>query len=152
AFLEGRDIGLLAALENRMTAASSSLHFEKAAALRDKLIHLQWLHDRLARVRAACGRPPFFYRVRGHDGINIWYLIRQGAVTAAFSAPGSVYGNRLTAGTIQQATAGKNRSAVHLPVQFMDGVYLVASWFRRHPDERKHVLSLSEARRRCART
>jgi excinuclease ABC subunit C len=144
AFLEGRDWGLLSALEARMISASSSFNFEKAATLRDKLVHLRWLHDRLARIRRACERSPFLYRVTGQDGSQVWYLIQRGAVTTAFHPKESTDESRLGAGKLRQV-ARNHRLPARLPVQFMDGVYLVAGWFRRHPEERRDILSLSKA-------
>src|SRR5207249_11449013 len=53
AFLDGRDTSPLESLERDMLAASAALQFERAAALRDRLEPLRWLHRCLERLRGA---------------------------------------------------------------------------------------------------
>ncbi len=86
AFLRGEDVSPLAMLEREMTAASATLEFERAAALRDKLDSLTWLCEHLRRVREA-SRHSFIYPVRGHDERELWYLIHGGRVCAIVPSP-----------------------------------------------------------------
>src|SRR5262249_21911160 len=58
-FLQGVDISLMKSLEEKMLTASGRMDFEKAASLRDKLKSLNWLNERLAKLRAARAGPPF---------------------------------------------------------------------------------------------
>jgi excinuclease ABC subunit C len=82
AFLSGRDVAPLHLLKQEMEAASVALAFERAAALRDKLETLHWLHVHLARLRVARERYSFVYPVAGEDGEDRWYLIHRGRVAA----------------------------------------------------------------------
>src|SRR5205085_2560216 len=68
AFLEGTDAALLAALGRDMAAAAAALAFERAAALRDRLQSLQWLHEHLERLRRLRAGQSFIYPVGGPEG------------------------------------------------------------------------------------
>jgi excinuclease ABC subunit C len=139
AFLEGRNTALLRVLEQRMTSASESFEFEKAASLRDKLELLRWLHDRVARLRAACGHPPFVYPVGGRDGTETWYVINRGMVVGVFRPPSTRGEKEIIMRAIQDTITNKTRSSARMPAHAMDGVHLVADWFRRHPEERRRI-------------
>ncbi|OAI46958.1 hypothetical protein AYO44_01915 [Planctomycetaceae bacterium SCGC AG-212-F19] len=145
AFFDGADRAPLDALEREMTAASQTQAFERAAALRDKLAVLQRLHTHLERVRHARLRHHFIYRVKGHNGQDIWYLIRHGWVAAAVPPPRDD-ATRQRAGAAIEAVFGKPRNG-HGPgwAEEVDGVLLVAAWFRRHPREQERTLTAAEA-------
>ena len=149
AFLEGRDDSSLRMTEEEMKSSSASLQFEKAAALRDKLDSLSWIHDRLKRLRRLCQQLPFIYPVRGDDGTETWYLIRNGLVVASLTPPRSVSEKRNVSKRIRDALADRPAIRAQLNATDMDGVYLVAAWFRRHPEERERVLHPSEALKLC---
>src|SRR5262245_7448107 len=85
AFLEGQDASPLEALERAMAEAAAALAFERAGVLRDKLDVLRWLSGCLKRLREASVQR-FVYPVAGAGG-EVWYLIRDGRVRAALSAP-----------------------------------------------------------------
>jgi excinuclease ABC subunit C len=139
AFLRGEDNTSLQQIERDMTAAATNLEFERAAALRDKLDTLTWLSEHLLRVREAC-RHSFVYPVRGHDGVELWYLIHGGRVCAAVPAPNDEASRRHTV-TQMQAVYRGDRTALGPPVmREIDGVLLVAAWFRRRKDERELAL------------
>src|SRR5439155_26193745 len=87
AFLDGSDLAVLDALERDMTAASAALAFERAAALRDQLEVLRWLHHRVQRLRRVRELQSFIYPVPGVEGPDVWYLIHRGRVAAALPAP-----------------------------------------------------------------
>jgi excinuclease ABC subunit C len=147
AFLEGRDDSPLRTVEEEMKSASSLLQFEKAAALRDKLDSLSWIHGHLKRLRTLCQQPPFIYPVRGNDGTETWYLVQNGLVISALAPPRSVSEKRAVSKRIRDALEGKPATGSRLNAANMDCVYLVAAWFRRHPEERERVLERSEALR-----
>jgi excinuclease ABC subunit C len=149
AFLEGHDDTPLRATGEEMKSASASLQFEKAAALRDKLDSLSWIHDRLKRLRSLCQQPPFIYPVRGDDGTEAWYLIRNGLVVASLPPPRSVSEKRSVSKRIRDALGDRPAIQAQLNATDMDGVYLVAAWFRRHPQERQRALQPSEALELC---
>ena len=86
AFLEGRDVSALTSLERGMQTAAAALQFERAAALRDKQMSLQWLTERLTYLREAA-QHSFVYPVSSTDGPDLWYLIHGGRVRAVLPAP-----------------------------------------------------------------
>jgi excinuclease ABC subunit C len=138
-FLDGRDLTPLHELERQMAEASAMQAFERAAALRDRLAVLQWLHAHLERIRRARQRYHFIYPVKGRNGQDIWYLIRQGWVAAAVPVPQDEADRERAAEAIAAVYA---KPAGHGPAwsEEVDGVLLVAAWFRRHPREEKHTL------------
>jgi excinuclease ABC subunit C len=133
-FLEGSDASPLEALERDMTAASEALSFERAAALRDRLEVLRWLHERLARVREAA-RLSCVYPLRGHDGTALWYLIHGGRVRAVLPAPKEDEVSRIAAAAAVRAVYQQPEKAATPNLDEVDGVLLVAAWFRKHPEE-----------------
>ncbi|HZT80300.1 MAG TPA: UvrB/UvrC motif-containing protein [Gemmataceae bacterium] len=150
AFLEGKDAGPLEALERDMTAAAAALEYERAADLRDRAAVLRWLLKEVGRVRAARQRHSFVYPVAGADGTERWYLIRHGRVTAAAAAPRDAETARAAAALVEAAARGGAAEPGPPAPEEVDGVLLVAAWFRRHPEERARVLTWDEARARCA--
>jgi excinuclease ABC subunit C len=143
AFLEGRDTSPLEMLERDMKAASAVLDYERAAVLRDRLEVLRWLSERLAHLRA-CRLRSFVYPVTGHDGAQVWYLIRHGRVCAALPAPQEEQARRAAAAVLQEVY-GKDTPPGPPTLEEIDGVLLVASWFGRHKDERLRTLEPTAA-------
>jgi excinuclease ABC subunit C len=139
AFLQGKDKSPLEILQREMIAASAALAFERAASLRDRVDALRWLSKHLERMRHA-SRHSFIYPVTAHDGSLRWYLIHQGQVRAAVSAPHDEASRHAVAERIQ-ATFHRAAPGAALPLDEVDGVMLVAGWFRRHPEERQRTLS-----------
>lgn len=149
-FLQGEDVSLLARVERDMLAASAALEFERAATLRDKYKDLSWLTGRLAFLREARDRHSFIYAVANESGAEHWYLIRRGYVQSVLAAPCDS-ASRVAA--CEQIAAIFDPQATWIepttPEQ-LDGVLLVASWFRRHPEEYARTLTVGEARERCS--
>src|SRR5207244_2537643 len=139
--LRGRDVSLLDTLEREMTAASESLAFEKAAALRDRLDVLRWLEERLGRLRSARDQQSFVYPVRGQDGGELWYLIHGGRVLAAVSAPQDEADARSVRQALHKVFTKRRLEKDPVPAEELDGVLLVAAWFHRHPEEKERVVS-----------
>ena len=148
AFLRGDDASPLTVLEREMAAASANLAFERAAALRDKLDSLTWLSEQLRRVREA-SRHSFVYPVRGHDETEWWYLIHDGRVRGVVPSPRDEVSRRGAARRMQEVYG--RRSAMSGPPGpgEIDGVLLVAAWFRRRKEERPNTLDLAAALDRC---
>lgn len=142
-FLHGKDTTPLDALDREMNAASRDLLFERAAILRDRLEALQWLSEHLERLREAVARS-VVYPVANHEGGETWYLIRQGFVRAALPGPGDE--------ASREAILRRMEEVYRVPVagppglEEIDGVLLVAGWFRRHREERKRVVEVEAAR------
>lgn len=139
AFLRGDDETPLRSVETEMMAASAELAFERAAALRDKLDSLTWLSEHLRRVREAA-RHSFIYPVRGHDQAEWWYLIHGGRVCAAVPSPTEGKSQREAVRRIQEVYGRRSALAAAPGPGDIDGVLLVAAWFRRRKEERRHTL------------
>jgi excinuclease ABC subunit C len=134
-----------------MTAASAALAYEQAAALRDKLKALQWLHDHLQRLRDARQQGSFIYPVLGHDGRHLWYLIHGGSAVTALPAPGDRAGWHRAAEAIQSVFQRGRFPAGGEPAAVAEEVLLVAGWFRRHPAERARTLEPAAVLAACER-
>jgi excinuclease ABC subunit C len=146
-FLDGADPEPVETLEREMNAASLTLSFERAAVLRDKLDTLQWLSNHLLRLRTAAGES-FIYRVAGHDRDDRWYLVHNGRVRSALPEPRNEDERRQAALLLDRVY---HESALPGPASLeeIDGVLLVAAWFRRHAAERTRTLSVTEALTLC---
>lgn len=146
-FLDGVGPEPLEALERDMAAASAALAFERAASLRDKLAALQWLHDHLARLRAAA-RQSFVYAPAGHDGEDWWYLVQNGRVQAALPSPCDLPGRQQAAALLDRGYDAPTKPGP-LSLDEIDGVLLVAAWFRRHAEERARTMAPAAALELC---
>jgi excinuclease ABC subunit C len=133
AFLDGTTTSLLAKLQAEMQTASARLAFERAALLRDKLQALGWLHERLCRLRRLRDHEPFVYRVANQQGAETGYLIQGGHVRAV--APLALESSAQACEALTEKCAFKPAPLPANPEE----LFLIASWFRRHPEERSRV-------------
>lgn len=143
AFLEGKNLGVLQTLHWAMAEAAAEQAFERATVLRDKLEALMWLHEQLETLRAARTSASVVYPVTGWDGSSIWYLIHGGRAIVGTPAPRGVAERNRTAALMQRVfKPGDGELKASAPVE---GVLLVASWFRRFPLERQRALTPEQA-------
>jgi excinuclease ABC subunit C len=128
AFLRGADGTAVETLQGQMEAASAEQKYERAAALRDRLAPLEWLWKHLARLREA-------RQVSGvYPAGGAWYVIRHGVVRLRLSVGDAEAARRvLLAGPRDPGPAGLDE---------VDGLLLVAGWFRRHRAERERLLGV----------
>jgi excinuclease ABC subunit C len=138
-FLAGEDAVLLQALERDMAAASDAQAFERAAGLRDKLEALRWLHEQL-HLLCEARRHSFVYPVVGLGGRDAWYVIEEGLVVAALPAPHDAPGQKAAEEAVREVYQSKDVRKRATAAAEVDGVLLVASWFRRHPEELARTL------------
>jgi excinuclease ABC subunit C len=148
-FLAGADTRFLQALERDMQAASAQWAFEKAAALRDKLDALAWLHRHLDRLRQARRQFSFVYPVGGAGGRDLWYLIQSGRTVAVVAAPHDGASTRSAAEAVRKVFRSSREPNELLSAGEMDGLLLIISWFRRYPEERNRTLKPAEALAKC---
>ena len=152
AFLDGTDRSLLETLEHEMMATSEALAFERAAALRDQLDVLRWLHERIDRLRRVRAQQSFIYPVPGHEGQDVWYLIQHGRVVTALPAPAGAAEMRRAVQHIRAVYRARPACPSVVPLDEVDGVWLVAAWFRRHAAERQRILDPAAVLTACRRT
>jgi excinuclease ABC subunit C len=146
-FLRGNDRGPLEALQREMTEAAAALAFERAGALRDKLLLLTWLSEHLDRLRQAA-QLSFVYPVSGAGG-ELWYLIHGGQVRAVLPRPVETEAGRQAARLLEGVYRAEDSRPGPLTRDEIDGVLLVAGWFRKHPAERQCTLEPQAALALC---
>jgi len=138
-FLQGKDLTLLDTMQSAMQAAAAAQQFERAAELRDRCAALQWLADRLARVRKAQHEMSFIYPVPGFDGTTQWYLIHGARVIRVLDAPRDDAARAEMRTHIQ--TLYRNRTGLLDSYEHADSMMVVMMWFRKHPRERAKCLT-----------
>jgi excinuclease ABC subunit C len=150
-FLEGKDGSALQQLEASMREASAAQQFERAAALRDRWEPVHWLSQRLAYVREACRRSCVYPAVGRNGARDHWHLIHHGRVRAVTPAPRDDKSKAAAAAALvavyQQLGRGQETTPQPAPPtpDEIDGVLLVAAWFRRHPREKERALTPTAA-------
>jgi excinuclease ABC subunit C len=149
AFLDGLDQSPFDQLDAEMAAAAASFAYERAANLRDKILDLRWLQERLAWLQNARLEYSFVYPATNVDGQAIWYLIRGGRVLAATAAPDQAR-SRSRAQKALNAVFPVRGGPPLVSGECFDHVLLVAAWFRRYPDQKKLVFNVDRARSLCA--
>ena len=141
AFLEGRGDAPIVRLQNAMHDAAHALNFEHAAVLRDKLERVTWLHERVQKFHANVDRLTFRYHARGEGDAEWVYLIRRGTVRAELPMPTSADGHAAMDQLALRIFNEPDVSGADIPTHDLDEFYLVASWFRRRPDERARAIA-----------
>ena len=142
-FLTGIDLSPLQKMQQEMQAAALAEQFERAAALRDRWTLLQWLADRLERIRQAQREMSFIYPVAGCDGQTMWYLIHGARTVAAFEAPTDRASRKAAAEKI--AALYRNRAGLLDSYEHADSMMVVMQWFRKHAKERDRCLMPDKA-------
>ncbi len=146
AFLDGTNTAPLSALLKDMRIASTELRFEAASALRDKMLALDWLNERLTFLRTARQGGAFVYPLAGPDGRRVWYLIHHGTIHAAVREPAHDAGKARAATLMTEVFAAPAGAVTYATV---DSVLLVAAWFRKNPDGKPALLTREQAYARC---
>lgn len=147
-FLEGKSETPFALLNERMERCSANRQYEFAARLRDDLLALCHLKDRLARVRAAQEKYHFIYPVKPEFGETLWYLIRGGRVAAVTRPPANSKQSKAVRDLVEQ-TFSAGAYADDLSAKRPDTLLLVTNWFQQKPEELEQTLSPQEADSRC---
>lgn len=134
-FLAGRTSRPIETLRAAMHAAAEAWHFERAGSLKARVEALEWLEGRLQRFHAGADRLSFVYRAAGHDGTDRLYLVRRGTVRAEQAPPDTPEGEAALQALIRRVFDGPDPDGADIPMHDLEEFYLVASWFRRHPEE-----------------
>jgi excinuclease ABC subunit C len=134
AFLEGRTIQPMDRVISAMQQASEAAEFELAARWREKFEQLEWLLASTSRARSAIDLLTFVYRDPGEFGDDRVYLLKRGVVQASFPYPATPIEHEAFRGVVAQEVARSDGPAGPLPLESIDEVLLMMSWFRAHPD------------------
>lgn len=148
AFLDGRDMTPLRAVEAEMTTAAAELRFEQAAALRDRWAALAYLSDKLAFLRNARSHNSFVYPLVGCDNLTRWYLIHGGEVRAVVREPDTAEAMAAVLGVVETVFAQPSGVEATLR-RCVDSVLIVTSWFRHRTGEKVKLLTAKAAKERC---
>jgi excinuclease ABC subunit C len=134
AFLEGRTIQPIDRVVQAMQEAAGQARFEVAARWREKFEQLEWLLAATSRARSARDLLTFVYRDPGEFGDDRAYLVRQGVVRATFPYPSTPIEHEAFRAVVAEEAARPAPPSGPLPLESIDEILLLMSWFRAHPD------------------
>ncbi|HEX5003768.1 MAG TPA: hypothetical protein VFV65_00525 [Gemmatimonadales bacterium] len=146
AFLEGRTIQPMDLAIAAMQRAAAAQDYERAARMRERFEQLEWLLAATARSRAAVDLLSFVYRDPGVFGDDRAYLIRRGTVRACFPFPTTPIEQIAFRAVVREELAREEPSTGPLPVESIDEIVLLLSFFRVHPEALKRTTPLEEWR------
>ena len=144
AFLEGRTIQPLDRVVGAMQEAADTGRYELAARWREKFEQLEWLLAATSRARSAVDLLTFVYRDPGAFGDDRVYLVVQGTVRASFPFPSTPIEREAFRAVVAEEAAKPLPAAGHLPLDAIDEILLLMSWFRVHPDALRRTTPLPE--------
>jgi excinuclease ABC subunit C len=133
-FLEGRTIEPIGRFVAAMQAAAADAKFEIAARWREKFEQLEWLLAATSRARSAIDLLTFVYRDPGDFGEDRVYLLNRGVVRASYPYPTTPIEHQAFRAVVAEESRLPARAAGPLPLEAVDEVLLMMSWFRTHPD------------------
>lgn len=147
AFLDGRDLSPLTELEQELTSAAANQQFERAATIRDKLIRLQHLTERLAMLRERPLPSQFIYPVVAGRR-SLWYVIAATQVVATLTAPSDA---KQASHCLRRLTSLYDPRALEQLKGDRLGTQILSGWFRSRPTELGVTIPLAEAVELCKR-
>jgi excinuclease ABC subunit C len=86
----------------------------------------------------------FVYRDPGTYGDSRVYLIRRGVVRAAFADPTTPIESEVFRAVVAAELAKPDPKPGPLPLESVDEILLLTSWFRAHPDALGHTTPLAD--------
>jgi excinuclease ABC subunit C len=144
AFLEGRTIQPIDRVVQAMQEAAGQARFEVATRWREKFEQLEWLLAATSRARTARDLLTFVYRDAGEFGDDRVYLVRQGVVRASFPYPSTPIEHEAFRAVVAEEAARPSPPAGPLPLESIDEILLLMSWFRAHPDALRRTSSYGD--------
>jgi excinuclease ABC subunit C len=147
AFLDGRDASPLTQLEEELKTAAATQQFEHASTIRDKLVRLTNLSNRLAVLREPPLEEEFVYAAQVGRR-TIWYVAAASRIVTAMLAPTSPQDARKCLRKLQNAYS--SQSLAHARTDRL-ATQILAGWFRGHPEERERKIAPGAALECCRR-
>ncbi len=141
AFLEGRTIQPIDRVVRAMQEAAGEARFELAARWRERFEQLEWLLAATSRARSARDLLTFVYRDPGEFGDDRVYLVRQGVVRASFPYPSTPIEHEAFRAVVAEEAVRPMPPAGPLPLDSIDEILLLMSWFRAHPEALRRTSS-----------
>jgi len=140
-FLDGFNDEPLVVVGDQLQRAIDQQQYELAGRAHQTLQSLEYVHRKLTMLLSARRKYTFVYAPPGFDGLATWYLIHSGEVVDRLPAPRSA--GELEARQPQLrswATPSSNRlDRGHGP--YPHTLQLVASWFKKHPQELQYTFA-----------
>jgi excinuclease ABC subunit C len=150
ALLDGRDVRVLAELEAAMRECAEQRDFEQAASLRDVWRSLTHLHECLQVLRDVRRNYHFVYPVSGRRMRTHWNIVAGAVVVAVVPQPRDPISARRCIRILEDVFAAPPLPTVGRRADD-EQIRLVASWFRKRPDELDRVFSPDQAIAFCRR-
>jgi len=97
-----------------------------------------------SRARSARDLLTFVYHDPGDFGDDRVYLVRQGIVRASFAYPSTPIEQEAFRAVVAEEAARPAPPAGPLPLDSIDEILLLMSWFRAHPEALRRTSSYSE--------
>jgi excinuclease ABC subunit C len=144
AFLEGRTIQPIDRVVAEMTKAAANARFELAARWRERFEQLEWLLAATSRARSALDLLTFVYRDTGVRGDDRAYLVRQGLVRTSYPWPETPIEREAFAAVVAEEAARPQPIPGALPLDSVDEILLIHSWFRVHPEALRRTTPLEK--------
>jgi excinuclease ABC subunit C len=144
AFLEGRTIQPLDRVITAMQEAAADGRYELAARWREKFEQLEWLLAATSRARTAVDLLTFVYRDPGEFGDDRAYIVVQGVVTASLAFPSTPIEHEAFRALVAAEAEKPKSPPGPLPLDAVDEILLLMSWFRAHPDALRRTTPLEE--------
>lgn len=144
AFLEGRALAPLDRVIAAMTEAAAAEEFERAALWRFRFEQLEWLLAATSRARTAVDLLTFVFHDVGPFGDERAWIVRQGAVRAVYPWPATPIEREAFCAVVRAELDRPMPPSWPLPLERLDEILLVTSWFRRHPDALRQTSPLND--------
>jgi excinuclease ABC subunit C len=144
AFLEGRTIQPIDRVVQAMQEAAGQARFEVATRWRERFEQLEWLLAATSRARTARDLLTFVYRDTGDFGDDRVYLVRQGVVRASFPYPSTPIEREAFRAVVAEEAARPSPPPGPLPLESIDEILLLMSWFRAHPDALRRTTTYAD--------
>ncbi len=143
-FLEGRTRRPLEQLQREMARASSSMEFEYAALVRDRLARLEALQRELVAFRGRVEGLSFVYRVKGFKGDDRLYFIRRGLVEGDIRVPRGRVERRRAVRRVEEVFSRPTHDPGAMTQEAASEILLVARWFRLRQKETRRAVRPGE--------
>ena len=149
-FLEGRDLTVLARIEQQMVDAADQQRYERAAALRDHLKNLNWLQRKMTGIRSARIELHGVLALPGNQPRPIWILLNGGRLIGSLPSPQNHHESLKATEKLERVAAAR----VVLPQSlFETHVQLIlSSWLRKNTDLRGSLIPFPTAIERCQKS
>ena len=144
-FLDGTDLSLLADLELRMREAAEAQQFERAGLIRDQHMTLSALAERLTRLRTAQRTLSFVLPVRDGTDRTWWYLVHGARVLGCVFEPTTPAERESVQNRLRIVFAEPIHEGLLDAYEPIDAMMIVASWFRKHPHDRRRAIEPAAA-------